>query len=542
MEKIFYNGTIITMDEKNKEVEAVYVKEGKIAQLGTFEEVNKLKNDQTEMIDLEGNVMFPGFIEPHIHLDLAAIIDRANYIGGIKYAKTEDVLNEIKRVIAETPKGEWIFFFGLDYLINRDLPKMDRKYLDQLTKDHPLFIIIQSMHTTYANSLALSELKFSKDTKDTRDGHCFKDENGEPTGVLTEQTFALMFLSKWMQSINEPMDTYFLNKAKQLAAVGLTTCWTAGMMPLIENHNQFVCDIINKDDCPIRHDYAITYPNFLSGAESLDHLIPNHPKSKFTGIKFWFDGSPYTGNMKMFDNYLENEIMQDRLYVPKNQNGEFLFEQEKMYELIKEYHNKGIQISVHSQGDYAGKVIVDIFERVLNEFPRADHRHRLEHCAFLSEEDTKRCAKLGIQLSYHVNHLYYYGEALNDLVVGEDRTKIAVNCRWALANGVNFSLHTDDPMYSANPLRLVCTASTRRSRAGKVFGQEYTIPVHEALKGITINAAFQLNREKEIGSIEIGKFADFTVIQENPYQVDPLKIGDIKVIKTYLDGNETNLK
>lgn len=538
MEKIFFNGTIITMDEKNKEVEAVHVKEGKIAHVGKLEEVLQYKTEQTEMVDLQGNVLFPGFIEPHIHFDLAAIIDHAHYIGGIKYANTEDIINEMKRVIKETPPGEWIFFFGLDYLINRDLPQVNRHVLDKLTSEHPVFVIIQSMHTTYANSLALSDLNITKDTQDTRDGHCFKDENGEPTGVLTEQTFSLMFVNKWMQSKNEPMEKYFLNKAQDLSKAGITTCWTAGMMPLVKNHNQFVCDLINRDDCPIRHDYSITYPNFLSGAESLDRIIPDQPKAKFTGIKFWFDGSPYTGNMKMFDNYLENPIMQDCLYVPKNQNGEFLFEKEKMHQLIQEYHNKGVQISIHSQGDYAGKVLVDIFEQVLTEFPRPDHRHRLEHCAFLSEEDTKRCAKLGIQLSYHVNHIYYYGEALNDLVVGEDRTKIAVNCRWALDNGASFSLHTDDPMYPANPLRLVCTAVTRTSRSGKAFGPEYTIPVHEALKGITINAAFQCLREKEVGSIEVGKYADFTLLQENPYLVDPLKIGDIKVIKTYLDGNE----
>lgn len=538
MDKIFYGGKIITMDDKNMEVEAVLVKDNLIDKVGSLEEIMKLKTDTTQMIDLKENVMFPGFIEPHIHLDLAALIDCSDYIGGLKFPKTEDVLAEIKRVISNTPEGEWIFFFGLDYLINRDLPAMDRHYLDSLTTKHPVFIIIQSMHTTYANSLALKLTGIDKDTEDTRDGHCFKDELGEPTGILTEQTFALRFILKWLDNTNKPLKKIFINKTKQIAKKGITTCFTAGMMSLIEHHNNYIYDIITSDTCPIRHDYAITYPSFKSGNERLDNLLPDHPKSKFTGIKFWFDGSPYTGNMKMYDNYLNNEIMQEKLFVPKNQNGELLFPLDTMYELIKEYHNKGIQISVHSQGDYAGHEIVNIFERVISEYPRENHRHRLEHCAFLSKEDTERCAKLGLELSYHVNHLYYYGEALNDLVVGPQKTKIAVNPKWAIDSGAIISLHSDDPMYHTDPLRLVCTAVTRQSKNGNVYGSEYKISVHEAIKGITISAAHQLMREKEIGSIENGKFADFTIIEKNPYDVPPLEIGNIKIVKTYLDGKE----
>lgn len=541
MEKIFFNGQIVTMDECNMNVEAVYVKDGKIFSVGSLEDIMKFKNENTEMVDLDGNVMFPGFIEPHLHLDLAAIIDHGSYIGGLKYEKTEDVIAEIKRVISITPKGKWIFFFGLDYLINRDLPTMDRYYLDTLTTQHPIFIIIQSMHTLYANSLALEKAGINRDTVDTRDGHLFKDENGEPTGVLTEQTFELGFMAKWLADTDGSIKDYFISKTNQIAKAGVTTCWTAGMMPLVENHNQFVYDIVTSEECPIRHDYAITYPNFKSGLESLDRIIPSHPKSKFTGVKFWLDGSPYTGNMKLYDNYLENEIMQNRLFVPTNQNGELLYDLDELYNLVKEYHNKGVQISVHSQGDRTGKEIVDIFEKVLTEFPNPNHRHRLEHCAFLSKEDALRCVKLGISLSYHVNHLYFYGEALNDLVVGEERTKIAVNPKWALDAGGSISLHTDDPMYPSNPLRLVCTAVTRQSRFGNVYGEEYKIPVHDAMKGITINAAYQMMRDDEIGSIEVGKFADFTIIEENPYEIDPLKIGDIKVVKTYIDGNETKI-
>ena len=201
----------------------------------------------------------------------------------------------------------------------------------------------------------------------------------------------------------------------------------------------------------------------------------------------------------------------------------------------------GYQISVHSQGDRSNRELIDMFERLLTEHPREDHRHRIEHCAFMSPNEIRRCAELGITLSYHIGHLYYYGEALNELIIGEERMQSEfMRCRDALDAGIKVSLHSDDPMYFADPLLLATVSITRKTRKGEDIVPQQALDVHEAMRAITIDAAWQMNREKEIGSIEKGKFADFTILGENPYEVDPLRIKDIPVVTTWVSGLNTD--
>lgn len=142
MKKLFYGGKIYTMDEGNTQVEAVCVEDGRILATGTLEEMRTVAGDDADEVDLQGSVMLPGLIEPHAHLDLAAFIHPFPFIGGLKYDSAEDVIDQMKRAAAETPAGKWIFCFGLDYLINRDLPEIDRYWLDEITTDHPMIVLV----------------------------------------------------------------------------------------------------------------------------------------------------------------------------------------------------------------------------------------------------------------------------------------------------------------------------------------------------------------------------------------------------------------
>ncbi|MEG0504943.1 MAG: amidohydrolase family protein, partial [Raoultibacter sp.] len=379
----------------------------------------------------------------------------------------------------------------------------------------------------------------TRDTPDPRDGHIYKDENGEPTGVLTEQTLTFPLLLAWLSDLGMSPKELMEEQYRAFKNVGITTTWTAGMMALFPNQLDLVSEWCKT--APIRQDYAIAFNNFEQGTMSLESIPENNPSCKFTGIKFWYDGSPYTGNMFMDANYLENDIMQKNLHIPVNQAGERLFDQESFYALLKKYHNMGYQVSVHSQGDRSNRELIDMFERLLTECPREDHRHRIEHCAFMRPEDVERCGKLGITLSYHIGHLFYYGEALNELVIGTDMMDAEfMRCRTAIDQGVKISLHSDDPMYFANPLLLVATAASRTTKKGLLMQPNQALSVHEAFKAVTIDAAWQQGRENELGSIEKGKYADFTVLKEDPFEVNPCAIKDIEVVTTYLAGVDTD--
>lgn len=450
MIKLFYGGTIITMDEENPRAEAVLVEDGKIAAVGTYDELIGEAGEDVDLIDLRGAVMTPGLIEPHAHFDMAAFVHQSSFIGGLRYGTTEEVMRRIEETIAETPAGRWIFCFGLDYLINRDFPEIDRYWLDELTTDHPIMVMVQSMHTAFLNSRALEVMGIDENTPDSRDGHIYRDENGVPTGVLTEQTLLFPVLMAWLQDLKMSPEMMVKEQFKAFKKVGITSTWTAGMMSLFPNQLEKMREW--GETAPVRQDYAIAFNAFEKGTYSLDEVPDDCVTSRFTGIKFWYDGSPYTGNMFMESNYLENDTMQKRLQIPKNQAGERLFDQETFYALLKKYHTMGYQLSVHSQGNRSSRELIDMFERLLDECPREDHRHRIEHCAFMHPVDIERCAKLGITLSYHIGHLYYYGEALDELVIGTDVVDAEfMRCRDAIDQGIRISLHSDDPMYFANP-------------------------------------------------------------------------------------------
>lgn len=539
MEKVFYGGPIITMDESNPRTEAVLVDDGLIVETGALDDVLARANADVEKVDLQGNVLMPGFIEPHSHLDLAAFVHKSYFIGGLKYDTVEEVLAEIKKAVAETPKGKWIFCFGLDYLINRDLPEVDRYWLDEFTTEHPLILLVQSMHTTFLNSKGLEVAGITRDTPNPRDGRVYKDETGEPTGVLTEQTLLMPILRAWLNDLGMSPKELVEEQYREFKKVGITTTWTAGMMALFPDQLNLMAEWSNT--APLRQDYAIAFNSFEQGKMSLEEIPEKTSKCKFTGVKFWYDGSPYTGNMFMENNYLENDIMQKSLHVPVNQAGERLFDQELFYSLMKKYHSMGYQISVHSQGDRSNRELIDMFERLLTECPRNDHRHRIEHCAFMHPEDVARCGELGIALSYHIGHLFYYGEALNELVIGNDVVNAEfMRCRAAVNQNVKISLHSDDPMYFANPLLLAATAASRTTKKGLVMQPEQALSVNEAFRAITIDAAWQQGRENELGSIEKGKYADFTILKEDPFTVDPRDIKDIEVVTTYLAGVDTD--
>lgn len=539
MKEVFYGGPIITMDPDNPTAEAVYVEDGRIKAVGSKESVCQEAGDDYDTINLCGNTLMPGLIEPHAHLDLAAVIHKAHFIGGLKYDTVDEILEEIRKAVANTPEGKWVFCFGLDYLINRDLPELDRFKLDEITTEHPLIVLVQSMHTAFLNSRGLEAAGITRDTPDPRDGHIYKFEDGEPNGVITEQTLTFPILIAWLSEMGKTPADLIREQFAEFKRQGITTTWTAGMMAVFPNEVALMKEL--AEDSPVRQDYAISFNMFENGAMSLDDVPEDDEKFKFTGIKFWYDGSPYTGNMFMEENYLDNDIMQKSLQIPPSQAGERLFDPDFFYEVLKKYHNMGYQISVHSQGDRSNRELIDLFERLLTEFPRDDHRHRIEHCAFMRPEDVQRCADLGITLSYHINHLYYYGEALNELVIGEERMNSEfMRCRDALDAGIRISLHSDDPMYFAGPLLLANTAITRTSKKGNRITGDQAISLDEAMRAVTIDAAWQLGREHELGSIEPGKLADFTVLSENPYDVDTDKVKDIEVVTTYLSGRNTD--
>ena len=166
-----------------------------------------------------------------------------------------------------------------------------------------------------------------------------------------------------------------------------------------------------------------------------------------------------------------------------------------------------------------------------------DHRHRLEHCLLLENKSIKQMQKLNIHPSFHINHLYYYGEVLSESIIGDERTETILPVKKAEDEGLTYSIHADQPMFESNPLALIHTTVNRKTRGGKSIGAYNRVSVESALKAVTINAAWQIKMEDKIGSIKVGKYADFVILAENPFEVSVDKIKDIQVLETIVNGN-----
>ena len=173
---------------------------------------------------------------------------------------------------------------------------------------------------------------------------------------------------------------------------------------------------------------------------------------------------------------------------------------------------------------------------MLEASPRDDHRHRIEHGGLFPPDEMERAARLGLTPSWHINYIYYYGEALRDEIIGPERAAISMPMAAAREHGHRSSLHNDSPMYPAEPFRLMRTAMTRRTRSGEQIGPGQVIPVDDAIRAVTINPAWQLFLEDKVGSLEVGKLADLVVLSNNPRRINPDRLDEIKVLATWREG------
>ena len=282
-----------------------------------------------------------------------------------------------------------------------------------------------------------------------------------------------------------------------------------------------------------------TVRNFVFVRDDADHLLPESSNNgddffKMMGVKFWYDGSPYTGSMYLNEPFKSSAVNQEKIHVPSGYSGKALWNKDEIANRIQQYDSAGWQVAIHTQGDKAISETLDAFEKSgISKYSR----HRLEHCLLPEKEAIQRMAELGVSPSFHINHLWYYGEALENHIIGQERTGRILPLKAAENNSLIFSLHADQPMFESDPLSLLHTAVNRKTRDGQIVGKTNKISVEQGLKSLTINVAWQIKMENKIGSIKPGKYADFVIIDQNPMMVDPEKIKDIHVLQTIVNGN-----
>ncbi|WP_245671247.1 amidohydrolase [Pseudobacillus wudalianchiensis] len=532
---VYTNGTVITMDDASPSAEAVAVKDGRIIAVGKSKDIRQLAGRQTKTVDLKGKVMLPGLIDAHSHFPSSGlegvVYVNLNSPPVGKIQKIADLVSALKERAEETVAGAWIQGRGYDQTLLAEKRHPTRADLDQASDEHPIFITHTSGHLAVANSAALKLAGITKDTPNPEGGTIQRDRaTGEPTGVLEESAMALV--SKYVPAASPEKELAALKEAvKQYTAAGVTTSIiAAGSKTSVMNLQKY-----SKEGLlPLR----IT----TMGSGGLGDLSPSpgelggfvtgfgNDTLKLGAVKMWQDGSiqGYTG-------YLSKPY-----HVPPGDDPEYrghpLQSREKLTERVIELHKNGYQIAIHGNGDAAIDDILYAFRKAQEAFPRKDARHRIEHAQMAREDQLDEMAKLGITPSFYVSHTFFWGDQHWETFMGPERAARMSPLKSAVKRGIRFSVHLDTPVTPMSPLQAVWSAVNRTSRSGEVIGPEQRVTRIEALRAVTIDAAWQNFDENIKGSIETGKYADFVILGDNPLTVQSMKIKDIPILETVING------
>jgi predicted amidohydrolase YtcJ len=529
---------IITMERAQPEAIAVAVADGKITAVGNLDSVRQRLGDAKYLVDdrFKDKLLTPGFIDNHLHpLLVGGFVLQMKFItpfdwnlpsGRIKGVRGKDAylarLQEIESGI-EDP-DEWLWTWGHHALFHGDVWRED---LDKISATRPIIVWGRSFHEVILNSAALDELG---------------EDPGHPQvdwlrGWLMEAGFKEHFLFKAAPLLLAPDRLApALELARKVFRIGgITTAadMAAGSMNVVTEFNS-VRGVYENDKTPFRIFYipvgseviASRYGGLERAADFYEALPKRntHRIRWVKQVKFLADGAFFSQLMQMQDGYTDGH------------KGQWIMPPNELERAARVFWNKGWQIHVHVNGDLGMKVTLDVLEKLLKENPRDDHRFTLHHAGYFTKAQARRIAKLGAVVSAQPYYLRALGDAYAEKGLGPERAHYMGRYKSLLDNGVRLSLHSDFTMAPAQPLHLAWVAVNRLSASGRVLGPEERITVEQALRAITIDAAYAIRMENQIGSIEPGKIADFTVLEQDPYAVDPRELKDIKVWGVVFEG------
>jgi predicted amidohydrolase YtcJ len=533
---IFRARKIITMNRRRPEATHVAVRDGWILGVGELDELQGWGD--YELDDrFSDQVLMPGLVEGHCHSREGSAWDDT-YVGFYDRLAPDRVLHRglksIDEVVAKLQQVERtltdaqapLMAWGLDPLFF-DSRRMVTADLDKVSSTRPVLILHQSGHILNVNRATLQRANISHDTDVMG---LMKDAQGEPTGEL--QGPPLRYLVHralgYDRSIaaGSPRGLWRFAHSAQLAGVTTATD-LANELPEQSVASQI--EVTQDDTYPLRIVPAFVgisrpAPEGVSWVKSL--IERGNERLRYGIVKLHLDGSiqGFTARLKWPGYYNGND------------NGLWYIDPDQLANIIATYHNAGLQVHIHTNGDQAIEAAIDAIEIVLHERPDPDARFTLQHCQMAHDAHFRRMARLGICANLFSNHIWYWGDQHLAHTMGPERAERMNATATAERLGVAFSIHSDAPVTHLGPLFTAWCAVNRLTSSGRLLGAAERIDVASALYAVTMGAAFTLKLDGEIGSIEVGKQADFAVLDEDPLAVAPLALKDVPIWGTVLGG------
>jgi predicted amidohydrolase YtcJ len=540
---IYTAKSIITMDADQPRSTAVAVLKDKIIAVGNLQQVQTATQEYNSKVDrsFSDKIIMPGFIEPHLHPSIAGLLLPMEFITPhdwnlpgktAKGVKTHaDYIQRLTKHEANLNQDDWLWSWGYHDLFHGEI---SRELLDSISSTRPIIIWHRSFHEIYVNTAAIEELGLEDSGNpqiDFEKGHFF--ENGLFLEAMDKIGPVLLSPLRYLGALK--------HATKIIHAGGITTV-SDGAFGGADFDKEFTAikfSAWNRDSTPFRFNILPDGKGLAknrSHAETLEFInsVQDRGTNKVTilpkQVKLFGDGAAYSQLMQMSEGYIDDH------------HGEWLMTPDQLEEAVRVYWQADYQIHIHINGDLGLDKTLDIVKKMQQEYPRQDHRLTIHHFAYARPEQAQLMADLGVLVQANPYYVWALANKYSQYGLGAERAANMVPLKSVVDANIPLAFHSDFTMAPAQPLLLAWAAITRLTAEGNVMGEQHKISVHEAMEAITIDAAFQMQMEDRIGSIKVGKQADFTILEDDPYKVDAITIKDIKIWGTVFEGTKAPIE
>ncbi|MGR3804984.1 MAG: amidohydrolase [Marinibacterium profundimaris] len=533
-DSIYMGGPILTIDDTNPGAEAVAVKDGLILAVGDLSDITPHQGDATEVIDLRGRALLPGFVDSHGHVVFGGL----QALSANLLAPPDGTVTDIAS-LQDTLRGwagdnaaavdqmQMIIGFGYDNAQLAELRHPTRQDLDAVSTEVPVIIVHQSGHLGVANSKLLEMAGVDSDTPDPAGGVIQRAADGTPNGVLEEYAFFNTLVPLLGDFGSEGLDAFARAGAGMWASFGYTTAQdgrsSGGIVEALKR-------IDAAGNLPID---VIAYPDVLEAPDYIEANVSTDYTGhvRVGGCKLTIDGSPQGFT-----------ALRDRPYYepvgdyPAGYAGYAAIDMQQTQDAVNWCYERGIQVITHANGEGASDMLIAALKSAQETYGDPGNRPVLIHGQFLREDQVDSFRDLDVFMSLFPMHTFYWGDWHRDHTVGPVNADNISPTGWVRTRGMMFGSHHDAPVALPDSMRILDATVTRRTWSGDILGPDQRVDVMTALKAMTIWPAWQQFEEDRKGSIEVGKLADFVILSDDPTAVDPETLDQLQVMATIKDG------
>ena len=516
---VVINARVFTSDPENPSAEAFAVKGDRFLAVGSSADIRALAGSSTEIVDAERMFVTPGFIDAHSHPSGAGVNELVQVNADLRSAS--DIAAALQERAGSTPAGQWIQAFKYDDTKLSEGRPLNRDDIDALVPDHPVVVRHRGGHTSVYNSMALGLAGVTSETQDPPGGRFYRDENGRLTGLVAGGARAVFSELIPSDSTREQRRDGVMLISELMTQAGLTSVHQTG---------GYRDDMVAYQDA--REAGGMRFRMYLFPRGRLfDDLVNAGVRTgmgdevfRIGAVKFTADGSASERTMRMSEPYEGRPDDYGLLYMTE----------EEIFQSVENAHRNDFQVAIHANGDVTIKMVLDAYERAQTLWPRADTRHRIEHCSLVNPELLSRIRDLGVIPAPFYTYVHYHGNKWVDY--GEERMRWMFAHKSFLDYGIPVAPASDYTPGPYEPLMAIQSMVTRKDFDGRVWGPNQRISIEDALKICTINGAYASFEEGIKGSITTGKLADFVILADAPQDVDPDQIKHIEIVRTVVGG------